>query len=129
MPASILLISTDAAQQEAVAAVLRPPDYVLATADPEQALREGARHDLLVLDAAGDEAAILELCRRTRAEEGLAAVPLLCIGRTDDVEERMLSGLDPAEAAAQPEAVCRAGRRPRATAPIRRPTRRERCIS
>jgi pilus assembly protein CpaE len=89
VPASILLISTDAAQHEAVAAVLRPPDYALATADAEQALREGPKHDLLILDAAGDEAAILELCRRTRADEQLASVPLLCIGRTDDVEERI----------------------------------------
>jgi pilus assembly protein CpaE len=89
VPASILLISTDAAQHQAVASVLRPPDYVLATADAQQALREGEKHDLLIVDATGDEAAILELCRRTRAEEDLASIPLLCIGRTDDVEERI----------------------------------------
>jgi pilus assembly protein CpaE len=89
VPASILLISTDAAQHQAVRAVLRPPDYVLATADPEEALQEGQKHDLLILDAAGDQTTILELCRRTRADETLASVPLLCIGRTDDVEERI----------------------------------------
>jgi pilus assembly protein CpaE len=89
VPASILLISPDPDQQQAVAAVLRPPDYVVTVAETEQALLEGGRHDLLILDAVGDEAAVLELCRQTRQDEQLAPIPLLCIGRSDDVEERI----------------------------------------
>jgi pilus assembly protein CpaE len=89
VPASILLISADPAQQQEIGAVLRPPAYVLAQGDADKAIRDGDRHDLLILDAGDDEAAVLELCHRIREDENLASVPLLCIGRTEDVEERI----------------------------------------
>jgi pilus assembly protein CpaE len=89
VPASILLISADKDQQQAVSAVLRPPAYVVTSGDAAQALTDGGKHDLLMLDAAGDEAEVLELCRQLRHGDGLGSVPLLCIGRTNDVEERI----------------------------------------
>jgi pilus assembly protein CpaE len=89
VPASILLISPDPNQQQAVGGLLRPPDYVLTAADGSNAVKDGGLHDLVIVDAEGDETAALELCRQLRANPALSEVPILCIGKTDDVEERI----------------------------------------
>jgi pilus assembly protein CpaE len=90
VPASVLLISTDPGQQTSVGGVLRPPDYILAVAnDADDAVATASEHDLLILDTSGDPETVLELCRRTRHDPVLMSIPLLCIGQSDDVEERI----------------------------------------
>ena len=90
MAASVLLISSDPDQRRSVAQVLHPPGYAVALAsDLDQALGLAGAHDLLILDATGAPEAVLEICRQTRNDAALMSIPLLVIGQTDDVEERI----------------------------------------
>jgi len=92
VPAStILLLATDAAAGEATAQILSGAGYtVTQTADPDEAFAKAAEHQLIIVDVSDGPKSALEICREIRATPALAAVPVMCVSRSDDVEERIL---------------------------------------
>nr|MBA2299754.1 response regulator [Chloroflexota bacterium] len=112
MPASTILVLESAATAAAsLAPHLTSAGYtVTQTTDADEALSLIVEHQLAVLDvgvgdvgskpAKGGKAAKeaeeaapvksgMELCREIRAAPAMAAVPILCVASTDDVEERI----------------------------------------
>ena len=91
MPAStILLAETDVAAGDVITGLLSAVGYSLTTvADPDEAFRRAAEHHLVIIDVLADSGGSFELCREIRATPALAAVPVLCVGQSDDVEERI----------------------------------------
>src|SRR5689334_19867078 len=90
VPVTVLLISPSPAEQSAIGKVLRAPDYRLAVVQhPADVAELASQHDLLILDTTGDGERVLELCRGIRRDTALASIPLLVVGQTDDVEERI----------------------------------------
>ncbi|OGO52671.1 MAG: hypothetical protein A2Z32_08145 [Chloroflexi bacterium RBG_16_69_14] len=91
MPAStILLLATDAVAGESTAAILSGAGYtVTQTADPDEAFAKAAEHQLIILDVAGGERSAVEICSEIRATPAMAAVPVMCVSGSDDVEERI----------------------------------------
>lgn len=90
MPAQpILLVESDAEGAEAITAILGPVGYELTVvAGAADAFGQITDHRLVVLDVVGDKPA-LELCREIRSTPSMAAVPVLCITQTDDVEAKI----------------------------------------
>ena len=109
MPAStILVLETAAAADASLAPHLIAAGYtVTQTTDPDEALAKLVEHQLAVLDigsvapaktgkgAKKDKSTEpvaktgMELCREIRATPAMAAVPILCVASTGDVEERI----------------------------------------
>ena len=91
MPAStILLLATDAVAGDPTAAILSGAGYtVTQTADPDEAFAKAAEHQLIILDVAGGERSAVEICSEIRATPAMAAVPVMCVSSSDDVEERI----------------------------------------
>jgi pilus assembly protein CpaE len=91
VPAStILLIEADAASGENIAGVLTKVGYTVTTvADVDEALRRVAEHQLAIIDVVSGEKSAVELCREIRSTPGLGAIPILCVGQSDAVEERI----------------------------------------
>ena len=91
MPAStILLIEADTASGETIAAVLTGVGYTVTTiADPNEAFGKVAENQLVVIDVVEGEKTAFDVCREIRDTPALAAVPVLCVGQTDDVEDRI----------------------------------------
>ena len=91
MPASsILLIASDGAADDSVAATLTNAGYtVTQTADPDEALAKAAEHQLVVVDITKGPKTTAEVCREIRATPALSAVPVMCVSSSDDVEERI----------------------------------------
>lgn len=92
MPAStILLLATDAAASETTAAILSGAGYtVTQTADPDEAFAKAAEHQLIIIDVASGPRTAAEICREIRATPAMAAVPVMCVSASEDVEERIL---------------------------------------
>ena len=90
MPAQpILLVESDAEGAEAITSILGPVGYELTVvAGAADAFGQITDHRLVVLDVVGDKPA-LELCREIRSTPSMAAVPVLCITQTDDVEAKI----------------------------------------
>jgi pilus assembly protein CpaE len=90
VPAStILLIDADPAATESIASVLRRVGYAVTTsADPDEALSKVADHQLVIVDVIAGERTGVDICREIRATPSMA-IPVLCVARTDDVEERI----------------------------------------
>ncbi len=91
MPAStILLIGSDPAAAELIVGVLAGVGYtVTAVPDADKAFGKVAEHQLVILDAVEGDKSSVEVCREIRSTQALAAIPVLCVGQTDDVEERI----------------------------------------
>jgi pilus assembly protein CpaE len=115
LPASTILVLESAATAEAsLAPHLISAGYtVTQTADPDEALSRIVEHQLAVIDVGTGEPAAkpakggkaakgakeapeakpaktgMELCREIRATPAMAAVPLLCVASTGEVEERI----------------------------------------
>lgn len=91
MPAStILLIDSDPVAGESIKTVLSGRGYaVTLTADPEAAFGTVAEHQLVIVDIAAGPKSAVEVCREIRAAPAMAAVPVMCVSATDDVEERI----------------------------------------
>ena len=91
MPAStIVLLESDAAAGESVARILSDAGYtVTVTADPEDAFARAAENQLVILGVVAGPRASVDICREIRATPALAAVPVMCISATEEVEERI----------------------------------------
>lgn len=93
MPASTILILESASTVDSLAPILSGAGYaVTGTTDNDEAFSRIVEHQLAILDlgsaAAGGKSGV-ELCREIRATPSMAAVPVLCVASTDDVEERI----------------------------------------
>jgi pilus assembly protein CpaE len=91
LPAStILLLDSDAAAGEAIAAILTRAGYtVTLTADPDEAFAKAADQQLVIIDVATGPRSAVELCREIRATPAMSAIPVMCVSASDDVEERI----------------------------------------
>ncbi len=95
MPAStILVLSAAATSGEPIAPALTTAGYtVMASTDADAAFSQVVEHQLVILDLGAGSAdgarSGVELCREIRATPAMAAVPVLCVASSDDVEERI----------------------------------------
>lgn len=95
MPASTIIVLESAATGDAsLAPILSSAGYtVTRTIDPDEAFAKVAEHQLAVIDVGAGGAkggkTGFEVCREIRATPSMAAVPILCVAATDDVEERI----------------------------------------
>ncbi|HSL32097.1 MAG TPA: response regulator transcription factor, partial [Candidatus Limnocylindrales bacterium] len=91
MPAStILLIESDAASGESIAGVLTRVGYTVTTiADADEAFGKVADHQLAIIDVVTGAKSAVDLCREIRSTPALSAIPVLCVGQSDSVEERI----------------------------------------
>lgn len=94
MPAStILILESLAAGDASLASILSSAGYtVTQTGDPDEALAKIGEYQLAILDmgvvADGTKGGV-ELCREIRATPELAAVPIMCVATSGEVEERI----------------------------------------
>jgi pilus assembly protein CpaE len=87
---AILLLEQDPATAEIVRSVLVGVGYqVNLTEDPEEVFRLAGDHVLVIIDAVREGRTPVEICKEIRGTPALAAVPVLCIAQTEDVEERV----------------------------------------
>ena len=91
MPASsILLLASDAAAGEAMADILSAAGYtVTTTSDTDDAFAKAAAHQLIIIDVASGPKSAVDICREIRATPALAAIPVMCVSTTQEVEERI----------------------------------------
>jgi pilus assembly protein CpaE len=95
VPAStILVIEADATTDDSLGPILASAGYtVTRLADADEAFPRVVEHQLVVIDRGGGTAegarTGVDLCREIRATPALAAVPVLCVAITADVEERI----------------------------------------
>jgi pilus assembly protein CpaE len=91
VPAStILLLASDAAADEPLAGILSGAGYtVTRTADPDEALAKAVEHQLVIIDIRKGPKSTIEICKEIRATPSMAAVPVMCVSSSDDVEERI----------------------------------------
>jgi pilus assembly protein CpaE len=89
-PTPVLLVEADpdagAAIEAALAAAGHPVSRVASAAD---ALHAAAGAGLVVIDVLPEGESAVELCREIRRTPALAAVAVMCIAQSDDVEERI----------------------------------------
>jgi pilus assembly protein CpaE len=127
---SILLVGADAAAAKETADTLIGAGYaVTVVADADEAFRGASDHQVVVLDEIAGPRSAAELCREIRTTPSLAAIPVLCLARSDDVEERIgfleagaddviARPFDPRELEARVEALILRFQRSRDLAPI-----------
>lgn len=91
MPAStILLIDADTAAAETISSTLTGVGYsVTVSPDIGDAFPKIADHQLVIVDVISGDRTSVDVCREIRATPALASVPVLCVGQSDDVEERI----------------------------------------
>ncbi|HET9520504.1 MAG TPA: response regulator [Candidatus Limnocylindrales bacterium] len=91
MPAStILLIEADDASGTLISGVLTGVGYTVDTvADADEAFPKVAEHQLAIVDVVGGSKSAVDVCREIRSTPSLSAIPVLCVGQSDDVEERI----------------------------------------
>ncbi len=91
MPASsILLLDADTASAELITGVLTRVGYtVTAATDAADALAKAGDNHLVILDVVEGEPSAYDVCREIRATPSMASIPVLCIGQSDEVEERI----------------------------------------
>lgn len=91
MPAStILLIESDTPSGESIAGVLTRVGYTVTTiADADEAFGKVADHQLAIIDVVTGPKSAVDICREIRSTPALSAIPVLCVGQSDSVEERI----------------------------------------
>ena len=91
MPAStILLIEADTASGELINGVLAKVGYTVTTiADADEAFGRVAEHQLAIVDVVSGSKTAFDICREIRGTPALARIPVLCVGQSDDVEDRI----------------------------------------
>jgi len=91
LPAStILLIEADPASGELISSVLAKVGYTVTTiADADEAFARVAEHQLAILDVVTGSKSAFDICREIRSTPALARIPVLCVGQSDDVEDRI----------------------------------------
>jgi pilus assembly protein CpaE len=88
--ASILLLEADPASRETIAAALTGVGYTVTTVvDGDEAFRHASEHQLVILGVVDGGKTAIDICREIRATPSMAAIPVLCIGQSDQVEERI----------------------------------------
>lgn len=92
MPASsILLIENDLASGDVISSTLIKLGYaVTGFIDPDEAFAHVAEHQLVILDVIVGPRTAIDVCRELRTLPVMSSIPVLCIGQTDEVEERIL---------------------------------------
>jgi pilus assembly protein CpaE len=87
---SILLLDSDAANAEVIESGLTRVGYSVTTiTDPAETLTKAQDHHLVILDVVGGATTAADVCREIRGTPALASIAVLCIGQSDDVEERI----------------------------------------
>jgi pilus assembly protein CpaE len=87
---SILLLESDPVADAGVEAILTGTGYAVTRASSaDDAVRRAADHQLVILDVISGIRSGIDICAEIRATPSLAAIPVMCIGTTDDVEERI----------------------------------------
>jgi Flp pilus assembly protein, ATPase CpaE len=87
---SILLLESDLAAGASIKAILAGAAYtVTQTANPDEAFSLAAEHQLVILDVVDGVRTTIDICAEIRATPSMAAVPVMCISASDDVEERI----------------------------------------
>jgi pilus assembly protein CpaE len=91
VPAStILLIDADAKFAETISGDLTRVGYTVTTiADPDEAFSKIAEHQIAIIDVVRGSKTAFDICREIRSTPALAQIPVLCVGQSDDVEERI----------------------------------------
>jgi pilus assembly protein CpaE len=91
VPASkILLLDADTAFAETIGSALTGVGYtVTSTASSDDAFAAAGDHQLILLDVVTGTRSAADFCREVRTTPTLASIPVLCIGQSDDVEERI----------------------------------------
>jgi pilus assembly protein CpaE len=91
VPAStILLIEADTKSGELISRVLTGVGYTVDTiVDPDEALAKVAEHQLAIIDVVSGKKTPFDVCREIRSTPALSKIPVLCVGQTDDVEDRI----------------------------------------
>ena len=91
MPAStILLIEADAASGDTISPVLTGVGYtVTISPDAVDAFGKVADNQLVIIDVVTGDRTAADVCREIRATPAMAAIPVLCVSQTDEVEERI----------------------------------------
>ena len=94
MPAAtILVIETPKTGDASLEPILTTAGYtVTRSIDPDDAFTKVADHQLAIVDiGAGSKGGKtgVDVCREIRATPSMAAVPILCVAASDDVEERI----------------------------------------
>jgi pilus assembly protein CpaE len=88
--ARILLVDADTAASSQILDILSSVGYtVTAIANPEEALVHVGEHQLVILDVPSGKKSAVELCAEIRGTPTMAGIPVLCVSRTDEVEERI----------------------------------------
>jgi pilus assembly protein CpaE len=91
VPAStILVIEADLKSEASLAPILSGAGYTVTRSDdPDEAFAKVVEHQLVILDLGTGKRSGLDVCREIRATPSMAAVPVLCVASSDDVEERI----------------------------------------
>ncbi len=91
MPAStILLIDADSAAAETISSTLTGVGYsVTVSPDLDDAFQKIGDHQLVIVDVVSGDRTSVDVCREIRATPAMASIPVLCVGQSDDVEERI----------------------------------------
>jgi pilus assembly protein CpaE len=91
VPAStILFIGSDETSGTLISGVLTGAGYtVTSISDANEAFARVADHQVVILDVMAGPKDAVEVCREIRSTPSLAAIPVLCVGQSDDVEERI----------------------------------------
>ena len=133
MPAATILVLESATTPASLAPILETAGYTVTTStDPDEAFPHVVEHQLAILDLGAptkDGKSGLAMCREIRGTPALAAVPILCVAATDDVEERIgfleagaddviARPFDPREVEARVEALLLRFQRSKDLAPI-----------
>jgi len=93
VPASAILVLEPADHADSLVPILGSAGYTITrTSDPAEAFAGIMDHQLAVIDLGSEPDGGrrgIDLCREIRATPSMAAVPVLCVASSDDVEERI----------------------------------------
>ncbi len=91
MPAAtVLLIEADPKSGETISTVLTGVGYTVTTeVKPDDAFARVAANQLVIIDVVTGDKSAADVCREIRATPSMAAIPVLCVSQSDQVEERI----------------------------------------
>jgi pilus assembly protein CpaE len=127
---AILLIDSDPVAGESIKTILSARGYtVTLTTDTEAAFALVHEHQCVIIDIATGPKTAVDVCREIRATPSMAAVPVMCVSASEDVEERihfleagaddvMARPFDARELEARVEALLLRFQRSKALAPV-----------
>ena len=91
MPAStILLLEADSKSGELISGILTGVGYSVTTVgNPDEAFPLVVANHLVILDDITGAKTAIDMCREIRGTPSMAAIPVLCISQSDNVEDRI----------------------------------------